>query len=131
MKPKQMIQNWVDGQGAAFYPYLYDDEGRQESIGPYGIAHYELQDGYFKWFELGGTQGNHIHLTPMAKMVAIHNLGVELYDGQGRLTAYIAPLVEAFENDQLEYMQGLQTATIKGKQDKENMKQFLSFFKGM
>lgn len=67
-----------------------------------GVRPLEVRVGYFEWigpqsvfyFELGGDTEFHAHLLSFSRAFAPHNLGVEFYDSEGRLAAYLCPLRE-------------------------------------
>ena len=54
----------------------------ESTVGPYGVEYHQWQPGALRWFELGGTEGRHIHSTKYTRAEAPHDLGVVLYDGE-------------------------------------------------
>lgn len=126
---KKMVEGWVFGDGAVIYPYLYDVEGKKVRVGAYaiGFARWEL-DGPFKWFELGGTQGCHVHRTHAARITIEHSLGVWLYNDEGRETAYLAPACEEWDGDDLEVIRAQLQERDRAMQDEHTLKRFLDFF---
>lgn len=126
---KKMVEGWVFGDGAVIYPSLYDVEGKKVRVGAYaiGFARWE-PDGTFKWFELGGTQGRHVHRTHAARVEIEHSLGVWLYDLEGRETAYLAPACEEWDGDDLDVMRAQLQERDRAMQDEHTLKRFLDFF---
>jgi hypothetical protein len=125
---KKMVEGWVFGEGAVMYPYLYDDDGKRMLAGAYSVGYGKWLPGVFKWYELGGTQGRHIHSTPADKVEAAHAFGVRLYDKEGRQTAYIAPAEEEWDGDELAAVQAQYVQRDAAMADPDQLERFLSFF---
>lgn len=124
---KKMVEGWVFGEGAVMYPYLYDD-GKRVLVGAYPVGYSKWLPGVFKWYELGGTQGRHIHNTPADKVEILHELGVKLYDKEGRQTAYIAPAEEEWDGHELAAVQAQYAERDAAMADPAQLERFLDFF---
>ena len=125
---KKMVESWVFGEGAVMYPYLYDDDGKRMLAGAYPVGYSRWLPGVFKWYVLGGDSGQHIHSTPADKVEILHELGVKLYDKEGRQTAYIAPAEEEWDGDELATVQAQYVERDAAMEDPEQLERFLSFF---
>ena len=126
LNPKKLVDDFV-AAGAAIVARPFPDRPGV-SVGPYGVEYHQWQPGALRWFELGGTEGRHIHSTEYTRAEAPHDLGVMLYDGSRRVV-YVCPLEEStFDEDRLTQLGLLVKRRNEAMADPDTMERFLHFF---
>ena len=122
------IDGWVFGDGAVAYGYVYGDNDKLQITDAYPIAFSKWMPGVWKWFELGGSGGQHVHNTPAHRVEAVHTLGIKLLDKQGKTTAYITPVHEAYGGDELARIRAQLVGRDEALLNSKRLAEFLDFF---
>jgi hypothetical protein len=126
LNPKKLVDDFV-AAGAAVVVYPFPERPRVKA-GPFGVEYHQWRPGALRWFELGGSEGRHLHSTKYTRAEAPHDLGVMLYDGSRRV-AYVCPLEEStFDDDRLTQLGLLVKRRNEAMADPDTMERFLHFF---
>jgi hypothetical protein len=122
---KKLVDGFVaDGAAIVVWPWPKNPEA---TAGPFGIEYHQWEAGALRWFELGGSEGRHIHATKYTRATAPHKLAVWLYDGERRV-AYITTLAETYDDTELTQAELLVTRKNEAMADPDTMERFLDFF---
>lgn len=67
---KKLVDEFV-AAGAAIVVWPWADDPA-DTAGPFGVGYTTWWPGALRWFQLGGTEGRHVHTTKYTRLEASH-----------------------------------------------------------